>query len=33
VRFDAETEQALARIQAVFRSQMLQLRPDLELPF
>jgi phosphomannomutase/phosphoglucomutase len=33
VRFDAETEQALARIKAIFRSQMLQLRPDLELPF
>jgi phosphomannomutase/phosphoglucomutase len=33
VRFDAETEQALARIKAVFRSQMLQLRSDLELPF
>jgi phosphomannomutase/phosphoglucomutase len=33
VRFDAETEQALARIKATFRSQMLALRPDLELPF
>jgi len=33
VRFDAETEQALARIKAIFRSQMLQLRSDLELPF
>jgi phosphomannomutase/phosphoglucomutase len=33
VRFDAESEQALARIKAVFRSQMLQLRPDLQLPF
>jgi phosphomannomutase/phosphoglucomutase len=33
VRFDAETEQALERIKAAFRSQMLQLRPDLELPF
>jgi phosphomannomutase/phosphoglucomutase len=33
VRFDAETEQALARIKAVFRSQMLQLKPDLQLPF
>ncbi|MCW8874028.1 MAG: phosphomannomutase/phosphoglucomutase [Xanthomonadales bacterium] len=33
VRFDAETEQALERIKAVFRSAMLGLRPDLELPF
>jgi phosphomannomutase/phosphoglucomutase len=33
VRFDAETEQALSRIKEVFRAQMLQLRPDLELPF
>jgi len=33
VRFDAETEQALERIKGVFRSQMLELRSDLELPF
>jgi phosphomannomutase len=33
VRFDAETEEALARIKATFRSQMLTLKPDLELPF
>jgi len=33
VRFDAETEQALARIKAEFRRQMLALRPDLDLPF
>jgi phosphomannomutase/phosphoglucomutase len=33
VRFDAETEGALDRIKAEFRSQMLELRPDLELPF
>jgi phosphomannomutase/phosphoglucomutase len=33
VRFDAETQAALDRIKADFRSQMLELRPDLELPF
>jgi phosphomannomutase/phosphoglucomutase len=33
VRFDADTEEALARIKAEFRSQMLAVRPDLELPF
>jgi len=33
VRFDAETEQALARIKAAFRSRMLELRPGLQLPF
>ena len=33
VRFDAETEQALARIKTTFRNQMLQVNPDLELPF
>jgi phosphomannomutase/phosphoglucomutase len=33
LRFDAETEQALDRIKAVFRSAMLELRPDLELPY
>jgi phosphomannomutase/phosphoglucomutase len=33
VRFDAETEEALARIKEVFRAQMLGLKADLELPF
>jgi phosphomannomutase/phosphoglucomutase len=33
VRFDGETEEALTRIKAAFRSKMLELRPDLELPF
>ncbi|MBT8048021.1 MAG: phosphomannomutase/phosphoglucomutase, partial [Gammaproteobacteria bacterium] len=33
VRFDAETEQALDRIKTAFRSQMLEIRSDLELPF
>ena len=33
VRFDAETEQALERIKATFRSQMLAVKPELELPF
>ncbi len=33
VRFDAESEEALERIKTVFRSQMLELSPDLELPF
>ena len=33
VRFDAETKEALQRIKTVFSSQMLELRPDLELPF
>ncbi len=33
VRFDAETEEALTRIKTTFRSQMLELKPDLELPF
>jgi len=33
VRFDAETEEALARIKATFKSQMLEVNPDLELPF
>jgi phosphomannomutase/phosphoglucomutase len=32
-RFDAETEQALERIKVAFRSQMLQINPDLDLPF
>lgn len=33
VRFDAETEGALDRIKTTFRSQMLKINPDLELPF
>lgn len=33
VRFDADTEAALERIKNLFRAQMLELRPDLELPF
>jgi len=33
VRFDAETEQALGRIKDTFRTQMLAIIPDLELPF
>jgi phosphomannomutase/phosphoglucomutase len=32
-RFDGETEQALERIKNDFRTQMLAVRPDLELPF
>lgn len=33
VRFDGETEEALERIKTSFRSQMLAVKPDLELPF
>jgi phosphomannomutase len=33
VRFDAETEEALIRIKASFRSKMLDVKPDLELQF
>jgi len=33
VRFDAETELALERIKNVFRSRMLSIDPDLDLPF
>ena len=33
VRFDADTEEALARIKEDFRQQMLEVRADLELPF
>ncbi len=32
-RFDAETEEALERIKSIFKSQMLAVKPDLELPF
>ena len=33
VRFDAESEEALVRIKAAFRSKMLEVNPDLELNF
>jgi phosphomannomutase/phosphoglucomutase len=33
VRFDAETPEALERIKADFRKQMLGLNPNLNLPF
>ena len=33
VRFDAETEEALDRIKSIFRRQMLDLNPALDLPF
>ncbi len=33
MRFDADTETALSRIQETFRSQLLQIKPDLALPF
>jgi phosphomannomutase/phosphoglucomutase len=33
MRFDADSEAALARIQGVFREQLLKLKPDLALPF
>jgi phosphomannomutase/phosphoglucomutase len=33
VRFDGETEEALIRIKASFRSQMLEVNPGLDLPF
>jgi phosphomannomutase/phosphoglucomutase len=33
VRFDAETEEALARIKATFKAQMQAVNPELELPF
>ncbi|MDH3786932.1 MAG: phosphomannomutase/phosphoglucomutase [Xanthomonadales bacterium] len=33
VRFDAETEEALVRIKAAFRSKMLEVNPSLELNF
>lgn len=33
LRFDADNEAALARIQAVFRERLLQQKPDLVLPF
>ncbi|MDB6163993.1 MAG: phosphomannomutase [Xanthomonadaceae bacterium] len=33
MRFDADTQAALLRIQAAFREQLLAVKPDLELPF
>jgi len=33
MRFDADSQEALARIKADFRAQLLALRPDLALPF
>ena len=33
VRFDGESEEALKRIKNVFRARMLEVNPDLELPF
>ena len=33
MRFDADTPEALARIQSVFREQLLAVKPDLALPF
>ncbi|WP_206862101.1 phosphomannomutase/phosphoglucomutase [Lysobacter changpingensis] len=33
MRFDADSPEALARIKAEFRTQLLALRPDLALPF
>jgi phosphomannomutase/phosphoglucomutase len=33
MRFDADTQEALQRIQAAFREQLLAVKPDLELPF
>ncbi|WP_408951221.1 phosphomannomutase/phosphoglucomutase [Lysobacter sp. Hz 25] len=33
MRFDADTHEALVRIQDAFRAQLLALKPDLKLPF
>jgi phosphomannomutase/phosphoglucomutase len=33
LRFEAETQEELARIQDVFRAQLLKVAPDLQLPF
>ena len=33
LRFDADSAEALARIQAAFREQLLAVKPDLVLPF
>src|SRR5690606_26826653 len=33
MRFDADSHEAMARIQLAFREKLLALRPDLDLPF
>jgi len=33
MRFDADDQAALSRIEGAFRTQLLQLKPDLLLPF
>ena len=33
LRFEADNEEALSRIQNGFREQMLALKPDIDLPF
>ena len=33
MRFDADSEEALKRIQGEFRAQLLALDPELQLPF
>jgi len=33
LRFDADSDAALLRIQAAYRSQLLALDPNLQLPF
>ena len=33
LRFDADDQAALERIQALFREQILAIEPELELPF
>jgi phosphomannomutase/phosphoglucomutase len=33
LRFDADSEASLKRVQELFRAQLLALDPDLELPF
>lgn len=33
LRFDADSEEALRNVQEIFRAQLLEVRPDLKLPF
>jgi len=33
LRFEADSEEELSRIQDVFRGQLLSVAPDLKLPF
>ncbi|MAK86811.1 MAG: phosphomannomutase/phosphoglucomutase, partial [Pseudomonas sp.] len=33
LRFEADSEEELSRIQDVFRAQLLNVAPDLKLPF